>query len=123
MRNQQGRRRAGVVSHWRIAAGIGVLVLLIFFAVRIAPIYLASYRLQSYVEEITQRAGNQTRSDDLLRTWVVEKAAVLELPVRAQDVQVKRSADGVRIDVRYVVRVDLPVYSVDLHFYPGAGAR
>ena len=31
--------------------------------------------------------------------------------------------EGLRIDVRYVVRVDLPVYTVDLHFHPGAGAR
>jgi hypothetical protein len=92
-------------------------------AVRMAPIYIDNYELQRYVEEITQSAGNQARSDDLLRTWVVEKATALDLPVRAKDVQVKRSSGGVRIDVRYVVRVDLPVYSVDLHFYPGAGAQ
>jgi hypothetical protein len=29
----------------------------------------------------------------------------------------------VRIDVRYFVRVTLPGYTVDLHFYPGAGSR
>jgi hypothetical protein len=28
-----------------------------------------------------------------------------------------------RIDVRYQVRVDLPGYTVNLHFYPGAGSR
>ena len=30
---------------------------------------------------------------------------------------------GTRIDVRYVARVDLPLYTVDLHFYPGAGSK
>jgi hypothetical protein len=29
----------------------------------------------------------------------------------------------VHIEVRYAVRVDLPFYTVDLHFYPGAGSR
>ena len=38
-------------------------------------------------------------------------------------VGIKRSAKGVRIDVRYIVRVDFPLYTVDLHFYPGAGSR
>jgi len=28
-----------------------------------------------------------------------------------------------RIDVRYFVRVNLPAYTVDLHFYPGAGSK
>jgi hypothetical protein len=38
-------------------------------------------------------------------------------------VHIDRSADGLRIDVRYFVRVTLPFYTVDLHFYPGAGSR
>lgn len=108
---------------WRLAAGIGVLACLGFFTVRLAPYYLRNYELQEYVEGVTQRVENREKADDLLRTWVVEKAASLELPVKADDVQVKRSGEGLRIDVRYVVRVDLPVYTVDLHFYPGAGVR
>ncbi len=123
MRNIQGRRRAGIVARWRIAAGAAVLAALAFLAVRLAPVFMDNYQLQRYVEEIAQNAGNQTRSDDLLRTWVVEKAAALDLPVRVQDVQVKRSSDGIRINVRYLVRVELPVYSIDLHFYPSAGVQ
>jgi hypothetical protein len=111
------------VSRWRIAAGLAVLAALLYFTILLAPIYARNYRFQRYVEEITQRTGNENRSDDLLRTWVSEKAAALSLPVKAQDVLVKRSDQGVRIDVPYRVRVPLPVYSVDLHFYPGAGAR
>jgi len=38
-------------------------------------------------------------------------------------VQIVRSQGGLRIDVRYFVRVTLPGYTVDLHFYPGAGSR
>lgn len=108
---------------WRLAAGIAVLACLAFFAVRLAPYYIRNYELQQYVEDVTRRVENREKADDLLRTWVVEKAADLELPVKAENVQVKRPAGALRIDVRYVVRVDLPVYTVDLHFYPGAGAR
>ncbi len=108
---------------WRLAAGIGVLACLAFFAVRLAPFYIHNYQLQQYVEGVTQRVENREKADDLLRTWIVEKAADLQLPVKAENVHVKRSGEGLRIDVRYVVRVDLPVYTVDLHFYPSAGAR
>ena len=108
---------------WRLAAGIGVLACLGFFAARLAPYYIRNYELQQYVEGVTQRVENREKADDLLRTWVVEKAARLELPVKAENVQVKRSGEALRIDVRYVVRVDLPVYTVDLHFYPSAGVR
>ena len=41
----------------------------------------------------------------------------------ADNVHIERTADSVHIEVRYLVRVDLPLYTVDLHFYPGAGNR
>lgn len=111
------------LPRWRIAAGLAVLGVLVYFAVLLAPIYVRNYELQQYVSEITRRVENAQKSDDLLRTWVVEKAAGLELPVKAGNVHIKRSPAGLRIDVRYVVRAGLPVYTVDLHFRPGAGVR
>jgi hypothetical protein len=108
---------------WRIVAGSAVLLLLLVFAVRLLPLYLHNYELQQFVEVTTRNAENQTASDDLLRTRVVEKATQLELPVTVDNVLIKHAAGGVRIDVRYAVRVDLPLYTVRLHFYPGAGSR
>ena len=111
------------VAPWRIAAAVVVLAGLGYFTVLFTPIYFHNLELQNYVAELTQRAENQTKSDDLLRVWVLDKAAQLGLPVKADNVRVFRSADSFRIDVRYFVRVDLPGYTVDLHFYPGAGSR
>lgn len=111
------------VPRWRIAAAAAVLGGLVFFGVRLTPYYIHNYRLQQFVETVTQRVENREKSDDLLRTWVLERAADLQLPVKADNVLVKRSPEGLRIEIRYVVRVDMPVYTVDLHFYPGAGAR
>ena len=110
------------VARWRIVAGCAVLLLLLFFAARLLPLYLHNYQLQQFVDETTQAVGIQTASDDLLRTRVLEKASDLGLPVTADNVLIKRSAGGMRIDVRYAVRVDLPLYTVNLHFYPGAAA-
>lgn len=104
---------------------------LIFFAVIFAPIYLRNQKLQSFVAGIPQRVETQTQageppSDDAVRSWVLDKARELGLPVKAGDVQVVRSRDNGRIQrvsAKYFVRVDLPGYTVDLHFYPGAGSR
>jgi len=111
------------VARWRIAAGVVVLAALAYFAAIFSPIYFHNLELQTYVAELAQAAENRGKSDDLLRTWVLDKASVLELPVKADNVRIERRGDGLRIDVRYFVRVTLPGYTVDLHFYPGAGSR
>ena len=111
------------VSNWRVGAGAAVLVVLAVMGVRLVPIYVHNIELQQFVEDVTHRAAAPTSSDDILRTWVLDKAANLDLPVKADNVQIQRSPDSVRIVVRYVVRVDMPLYTVNLHFYPGAGSR
>jgi len=111
------------MNRLRIAAAVLILALLVLTIARLAPFYVDNMRLQSYVETIAQDAENRTRPDDILRVAVLEKAASLGLPVTAGDVQIKRSSETMREDDRYVVRVDFPLYSVDLHFYPGAGQR
>jgi hypothetical protein len=105
-----------------MASGAVVLLLLLFFGFELLPLYLHNYQLQQFVVETTQNVANATISDDVLRTRVVERAASLDLPVKVDNVLIKHSASGIRIDVRYMVRVDLPLYTVNLHFYPGAGA-
>ncbi len=88
-----------------------------------APYYFRNYELQSYVSDVTQRVENQSKSDDALSSAVAEKARQLGLPVTADEVHVTHPASGLRIDVRYFVRIDFPGYTVNLHFYPGAGSR
>lgn len=100
-----------------------MLVVLSAAGALFAPIYFRNMELQSYVAEVASKEGNQTRPDDLLRSWVLERAYRLELPVKADNIHITRSAESLRIDVRYFVRVTLPGYTVDLHFYPGAGSR
>ncbi len=112
-----------IATRLRQAAGVAVLVVLVVLGVRLIPIYVHNQELQQFVEDVTHRAAAPTSSDDVLRSWVLTKAADLELPVVADNVHIQRSPDTVHIEVRYSVRVDLPLYTVDLHFYPGAGSR
>ena len=111
------------VSRWRLAAAGAVLAALLGFGVVFTPIYVNNLRLQQYVAEITQNEANAKQPDEALRAAVLHKANTLNLPVKADNVHIDHSRAGVRIDVRYFVRVSLPGYTVDLHFYPGAGSR
>ena len=125
MRLQQGSQRVAVngVPRWRIAAAFLVLAALVFFLAAFIPYYLRNLKLQNFVSEITRHVENQAKSDDVLRTFVVEKARQLELPITEDEVHITHPLDGLRIDIRYFIKVDVPGYTVNLHFYPGAGSR
>jgi hypothetical protein len=123
----QGTWRTAVtpVPRWRIALAVLVLAGLVFLLSVFAPIYYSNLKLQGFVSDVTQHVENQAKPDDLLRTMVVDKAQQLRLPVAAENVHISRAAGGAlqMIDVRYAVQVNLPGYTVSLHFYPGAGSR
>ena len=90
-------------------------------AVLLAPPYYENWKLQRYLSALAHDPASAHRSTDLLRALVVDKAAGMGLPVRTGDVQVAQGANSIKIEVLYVVHIDLPVYTVDLHFRPSAG--
>ena len=87
---------------------------------RLLPAYLLNLEFQRALAEIVERPATRTTLDDMLRAEVVNRAARLGLPVRLEDVGVKRTDRRIEIEVLYVVPVELPLYSVDLHFRPRA---
>lgn len=111
------------LPRWRIVAGGLILAMLLLAGVLFTPLYVRNLALQNFVAGVTHDVGNQKKPDLVLRAAVLEKAEQLRLPVTAENVQIIRTVDRMRIDVRYSVRVNLPLYTVDLHFYPGAGSR
>jgi len=111
------------VPRWRIAAGIAVLVAMAGLLAVFSPIYLHNLELQNFVAGLTQAVDARNRPDAELRLQILQKARTLALPVTEDNVQIIRSQETLRIDVRYLVPVKLPGYAVNLHFYPGAGSR
>lgn len=111
------------VARWRIGAGLAVVgALLLFCSLLVGP-YVQNWRLQQFLEQIAFAPAWQNRPPEAFVAAIVSQAAQLGLPVRTGQVRVMRSAAGVYIEVRYVVPVELYLYTVDLHFRPAAGAR
>jgi Domain of unknown function (DUF4845) len=105
---------------WRVAAGIGVLVVMAAIGVLLIPPYIENWKLQSFINQLAEDPAIAQKPPEMIRANIVDKAASLGLPVHTDDVRVTKSGDAFRIDVLYVVHVDLPIYTVDLHFRPKA---
>jgi hypothetical protein len=112
------------IPRWRIIIAVLILGAVAAVVSLCAPYYFRNLDLQSFVADLTRNAEQRARPDAEIRGLILEKAGVLGLPVTGDNVRINRQADGpVKIDVRYVVPVELPGYTITLHFYPGAGSR
>ena len=105
----------------RFIAGIAVIVLLLIVAAFLIPPYIANWRLQSYINDLADDPGIAKRPVGAVRADVLNDAATLGLPVHSEDVHVDATQGGVKIDVLYIVHVNIAGYAIDLHFRPAAG--
>ena len=106
----------------RLVAGAAVLLILIILGVLLVPPYTANWRLQNYVNDLAEDPGTAKLPPEAVRTRIVNEAAGLGLPVHSEDVQVGVADGAVKIDVLYIVHVEVAGYTVDLHFRPAAGS-
>lgn len=113
----------GSTSRWRLAAGALLLAAMIVVFAMMAPPYIDNFRLQRSLEEFVAASASRAMTEDVIRAKVADRAAQLGLPLPPNQVRVDKDADHLRVEVLYAVRVDLFVYSVDLHFHPAAGSR
>lgn len=107
----------------RVAAGIAVLAALAIIGIRLLPPYLRNFQFQRQLQQVSDDQANLGRPAELVQVQVAERASRMGLPVTAEQVRVAPGRGRTRIEVRYFVRVDLPLYTVDLHFRPSAGGR
>jgi len=107
---------------WRLAAGSAVLLLLVLVAALLAPSYLRNRELDRFLDEVVRQPAYRTAPAEVLQVAVADKAARLGIPLKPSQVLVSRHGESLRIDVRYVARVDFPLYTVGLHFR-ASGAR
>lgn len=107
----------------RTVAGVAVLLVFLALGIFLIPPYFQNYKLQHYVNGLAEDPAAVSQTPEAIRDQVVAKGQALGLPVHAGDVQVTRPQNGIRIDVLYIVHMEVAGYSVDLHFRPAAGSR
>jgi hypothetical protein len=105
----------------RLVAGALVLVILAVIAAFLVPPYAANWRLQSSINDLADDPSTARLPVEAVRARVLNEAANLGIPVRAEDVRIANTQGRLKIDVLYIVNVDIAGYTVDLHFRPAAG--
>lgn len=109
----------GRLVRW-VAAGL-MLAALAGFVVLLGPHYRRHLAFERVLEGLARQASAESVPVDVVRARVQDQGARLGLEVRAAHVRVRRTDYGVRLEVRYPVRVDAAFYTVDLHFRAKAG--
>jgi len=102
----------------RTAAGAAALLLLILVAVRLVPAYWRNLEFQRALEHVAEAGLASGAPDEAIRVAAVNAAARLSLAVGFEQVTLKRAQGRLEVQALYVVPVDLPLYTVDLHFRP-----
>ena len=102
----------------RMAAGATALVLLILVGVRLVPAYWRNLEFQRALEQVASAGLASGAQDEAVRVAAVNAAARLGLAVSFEQVTLKRAEGRLEVQALYVVPVDLPLYTVDLHFRP-----
>jgi hypothetical protein len=103
---------------WRLIAAILVLLGMAGVLLALAPVYFEDYQLRQYI-----RSLRPTTSDEELRGSILARARQLDLPVEAADVQITHPDGKLRVELKYAVQMDFPLYQVDLHFHPSATSK
>ncbi|GAC1663777.1 MAG: hypothetical protein NVS9B4_18850 [Candidatus Acidiferrum sp.] len=116
------RARCGESGEGRLKAIIYTLILaaVVYTAVKLIPPYTAEYQLSDKIQEEARYAIANRDSEDKIRANVFKTIQELEIPVKAEDIQIVANQQFVKISVDYTVPVDLLFYHMDLHFTPSS---
>lgn len=106
---------------WRTIIALAILAGLTAMVVRLAPPYIQNWKFQRYLNSAAEQPASSAKEVAVIQAQVIGKALSLNIPLKESDVEVEREDSRIHIKALYVVRVDLPGYTVDLHFRPEAG--
>ena len=101
----------GRVPAWRVAAAVVVLVGLGSIGALMAPVYWRNFELEKFLHQ-----SRPASSEQALRQSILDKGHSLGLDIPPDHLQIRHSLGLDGTELRYVVRVSLPLYTVDLHF-------
>ena len=83
---------------------------------KIIPPYYHKFEFQDELDDIARRNSYTQKTDDDVRTIVIQKATTLDIPLREDQISITRTGDGLGISVHYQIHVDMIVHPVDLDF-------
>ena len=102
---------------------LAFVVVVVFTAVKVFPVYFNNYQLSDYIRDRAVRAAVDRTSTDVVQTEVVRYGRSLGVELSNEEVQVTNDEGTVSIRVDYTVPIDLKIVTWNLHFTPSAESR
>ena len=120
-------RRASVHGRSERGAGklktvlvLGIVLLVIYSAVKIIPAYVSDYQLSDKMQEQARFSVVNRYSEEQIRENLFKTMQELEIPAKREDIKIVANNAMVKISLSYTVPVDLFFYHLDLHFSPSS---
>ena len=104
----EGRLKAVIV--------LVVIVILIFAAIKIVPIYVNDYELADKMQEQARFAVVNRYTEEQIRDNIFKAVLDIGIPAKKEDIKVVATNSVVRISMDYTVPVDLLGFHTELHF-------
>lgn len=106
----RGEGKAGCIVWLLIAGFLGLA------AYRVVPAQIAAMQLEDYMEELALRQDTASKKDDFFVKMIKGRAEELRLPVKEEDIKIRKTAKRVVMEVKYTVVIDLIVWEFPKEF-------
>lgn len=106
----RGEGKAGCIVWLLILGFVGLA------GYRIVPAKVASMQLEDFMEELALRQDTSRKQDDFFTKQILARADELRLPVKEEDIKVRKTAKRVVMDVKYTISIDMIVTEFPMTF-------
>ena len=116
----------------KIIFALAVVALVLVAGWQIAACYLANVQLRDDLQDVAAQVGTKIgldaiKSDDDLRASIIRKADSYGIQLRPEQIAIRHTGSGddaaTYLSADYTARVNLLVYSFNLHFTPASSRR
>ena len=95
----------------------------IYVGSKVAPAYYTFYQFQSDLEQAAMVESYSTRPEAAIQESVAARGRDYGIPLRLDQIRVRRNGDELSISAEYTVHLDFPIYPFDLTFTPATKKR
>jgi hypothetical protein len=102
---------------------IAIVVLAIYTAWKVVPVYVNEYQLSDKMQEQARFAVVNHYNEDQIRDSIFRVVQDLDIPAKREDIKVVSNNSMVKISLEYSVPVDVLMYHTDIHFSPNSEGK
>lgn len=99
------------------------LIVAVFVAIKLVPLYVADYQLKDKMTEQAKFAIVNRYTPEQIKDNIFHTIQDLDIPAKRDDVKVEDTSHGIAISVNYTVPVDFLVYKTDMNFSTSSEGR